>query len=87
MKRAVRWPFYGGFLRLTFYAAVLFALGLAVELVAVGLAEALFVRHAFAKGGREGPDEGLARARHRGQGETTHRCKGGNTRHHINTWK
>lgn len=44
-------------------AAVLVALGLAVELVGVGLAEAVLVGHAQPDGGVEGPDGRLVGAR------------------------
>lgn len=44
------------------HAAELMALGLAVELVGVGLAEVLLVGHAQAQGGVEDPVGGLAGA-------------------------
>lgn len=54
------------------HPAVLLTLGLAVELVGVGLAEALFVGHTQTDGGVKGPDGWLACAGLGRHGQTAH---------------
>lgn len=67
------------------HSTVLLALALAVELVAVGLAEALFIGHTQAGRGVKGPDGRLPRAGLGHHRQTTHGCKNGVSVHQYRT--